>query len=335
MVRVDDMYRPRAPCPEGPRIVTPGLWICVFDFLSVRTVFSMIRQAPSKIIRDAVIFVCRRGRWKEVARCISTLVSWDVAGRSPVAIIAYVPGPGMSEEAKTTAACFHAAWALAPSFIAEEVAKQFRSGNVKRYIEYRPTYFLRTYQRMPCWERESNLVAFFRLVEPFIDGLGRIIASLKHVRRSEFCLYLDAWIRSIDIEKEEENEFIWLGLWRALEHWHDGERAGGLLTVYFKTEIEARGVMTAKYARWMTNNWQDVWERNALVEHFADEEEERKNEESSSSEEYESSSSASDKFEARGDIDANAGSDEESVIQARILEDEDDPEAAFRESVPY
>ena len=173
-----------------------------------------------------------------------------------------------------------------------------------------------------------ELIHFYAYVEPSLDGLARVVASMQDMDAEDVRPHFDAWVETINpgweqTEEEFSQENIWPALWRALEGWHDGEAAGELLLGHFHHVIEEMGEITAAYAKRMTIDWADGWNRDALIDVFSSEEEDRAEEPRDEQGApridylYGSSGSDDDEFAAHGHGDAEAGSDDDVALNAR------------------
>ena len=111
------------------------------------------------------------------------------------------------------------------------------------------------------------------IVERSIDGLGRVVESLEQFTRpdsSEFVTNIFLrWVESVSPSGRYCQSTVWTRLWRELERWSDGTRAGHLLTS--QTFLDwFEGEFGQEYALEMTDDWIDQNKRQALMSHIAE-----------------------------------------------------------------
>ena len=176
----------------------------------------------------AARFALTKGRWKPVAESVREFEKWK-----------YNRHDGRNP-------CYHAAWALDPVLLTAEKARF-----------------------------STDLVCLFAAVEPSIDGLGRVIEGLDQPN----FVYLDAvawsflaWVDKVTpsgtVWSTSARRPVWTCLWRELERWSDGTRAGKLLTSRPLLDW-FEGDYSQDYALAMTDDWTDTEKREALLEVIA------------------------------------------------------------------
>ena len=139
--------------------------------------------------------------------------------------------------------CYLAAWALDPKLLAAEAPS--------------PVYF-------------GFLIT---IVERSIDGLGRVVESLEQFTRPDSSedvttIFL-RWVERVSPSGRYCQSTVWTRLWRELERWSDGTRAGHLLTS--QTFLDwFEGEFGQEYALEMTDDWIDQNKRQALMSHIAE-----------------------------------------------------------------
>ena len=210
---------------------TPELWNLVLEYLPIEKVVEC--KTVSSELGVAARFALTKGRWKPVAESVREFEKWKYNGVDGIC-----PNP-----------CYHAAWALDPVLLTAEK------------------------QRIP----PPNFWGFLFLVEPSIDGLGRVIKSLDQpnfVYLDAVAMTFQAWVDRVTghdgtVWSTSARRPVWTRLWRELERWSDGTRAGKLLaSPPFFDWFE--GEFSQDYALEMTDDWIDQDKRQALIDHIVE-----------------------------------------------------------------
>lgn len=202
---------------------TPELWNLVLEYLPIEKVVEC-KTVSSSELSVAARFALTKGRWKPVAECCRLLS--DFCGLGPAEALRRGGDPR-----------YDAAWALDPGLTAAEYVRIQREQSVP-----------------------SNCVSvFLAVVEPSMDGIGRVIGSLEHAfdRVEDVATMFLDWVDRVggeDMFRKPRVDQLWTSLWRELERWSDGERAGQLLTgeIFFEW---FEGDVSEDYAFRMTASW--------------------------------------------------------------------------------